>query len=188
MVIFLFVISDEERSLINDLLNKIKKGDDFALEQLYNLASGRMFSVALGIMRNTESAKDVVQDSFIKITLNANKFLGGNGYAWICKIVQNTALNKRSSEKIRTHLDIDCFFNLSDDQDFSYNSDNSMMVKKAMMSLSSNERLAVWLKYYNEMTVREIASELALAKSTAQDIISRAETKLKTLLKDNIQG
>lgn len=186
MLIFLFVISDEERNLINDLLIRIKKGDEFALEQLYNIAAGRMFSVALGIMRNTESAKDVVQDSFIKITLNADKFFGGNGYAWICKIVQNTALNKRSSEKIRTHCDIDSFFNLSDDSDFSYNSDNSILIKKAMMNLNSDERLAIWLKYYNEMTVREIADELELPKSTAQDVISRAETKLKKILQNSL--
>ena len=188
MLIFLFVITDEERSLINDLLNRIKNGDELALEQLYLTASGRMLSVALGIMRNIDLAKDVLQDSFIKIAANCDKFFGGNGYAWICKIVKNTALNKRASEKIRTHSDIDSFFDLSDDEDFSYNSDNTIIIKDAMMNLSSKERHAIWLKYYNEMTVREIAIELDLAKSTAQDIISRAETKLKTLLKDNIKS
>jgi len=40
----------------------------------------------------------------------------------------------------------------------------------------------VWLKYFNEMTVREIAVELNMSKSAVAEMIVRAEKKMKVFL------
>ena len=180
MLIFLSVISDSERIKLGELITYIAHGDENALVAVYETAGGRLLSVAMGLTRNLQTAEDVLHDSFIKIAKNAYQFQrGSNGYAWLCKIVRNTALNKIKSENLRCGIDIDSFYNLTDGQNMAEKSDNVISVETAMKKLQPKERTVIWLKYYNDMTVREIASELSIPKSTVQEIIKNAESKLK---------
>lgn len=182
--ILLCSISDSERERINIYLALIANGDESSLSDLYQLVGGRLMSVALGIMRDRELAEDVLHDSFIKIVKYSRKFtLNTNGYAWLCKIVRNTALNKIKSEKLRQGEDIDNILDLTDGKDLYNDSIVVGEVREALKCLSSRERTIIWLKYYNDMTVRDIASELNMSKSTVQDCIKAAENKLREKLK-----
>lgn len=179
-----FTISDEDRLDVNIYIERISKGDTSALNELYRLIGGRLLAIAQGIMRNKYNAEDVLHDSLIKLVRYAKNFkYGTNGYAWICKIVKNTALNKLKSENLRRAEDIDDIFGLSDGRDYFEVSAITFDVKNALLQLESKERLIIWLKYYNDMTVREIAAETGMKKTTVQDYIKRAEQKLSKLLK-----
>jgi len=179
-----FAFTGEERERINQLILLIATGDRNALEEFYKSIGGRLFSVALGLMRNRQNAEDVLHDSLIRIVRYAKTFnKGTNGYAWACKIVKNTALNKIKSEGYRQGQNIDCFFHLSSGGDLYEERGRALDIKSAMQNLSSAERLVIWLKYYNDMTVREISQQTNMKKSTVQDNIKRAEEKLKLLLK-----
>ncbi len=124
-----------------------------------------------------------MHDSFIKIARCAYQFKrGSNGYAWLCKIVRNTALNKIKRENLRRGADIDSFFNITDGMDMAAKTDTVVTVEAAIKTLSKNERTLIWLKYYNDMTVRDIALELKMPKSTVQERIKTAEKKLKEIL------
>ena len=93
-------------------------------------------SVATGYMRNLQLAEDVLQDSLVKTALNAASFKRGtNGYAWLCAIVRNTALNTIKSENRRRGEDIDSFFDLSDGIDNFQNIENANAVQNALKSL-----------------------------------------------------
>lgn len=179
-----FTISDEDRLDVNIYIERISKGDTLALSELYRLIGGRLLAIAQGIMRNKYNAEDVLHDSLIKLVRYAKNFkIGTNGYAWICKIVKNTALNKLKSEHLRRAEDIDDIFGLSDGRDYFEVSATTFDVKNALLQLEPKERLIIWLKYYNDMTVREIAAETGMKKTTVQDCIKRAEQKLSKLLK-----
>ncbi len=183
MLSILLVISSEEKSLLNKYILDIATGDSNALESIYKMVGGRLLSVAIGILRNRELAEDVVQDSFVKIVrYSINYRKDTNAYAWLCTIVRNSALNKLKSEKLRQGIDIDSCIGLTDNEDLYANTLVSIEVKQALAELDSRERVAIWLRYYNEMPVRQIAEELGMKKSTANDMIKRAEDKLKVLL------
>lgn len=183
MLLLFSALSDEDKSEVNHYILLIAEGDTNALRELYRLIGGRLLSVAQGIMRNRQNAEDVLHDSFIKIVRCANQFnRGTNGYAWLCKIVKNTALNKLKSENLRRAENIDDMFFLSNGRDFYEDHGMSLDIKNAMLKLDSKERLVIWLKYYNGMTVREIAADTGIKKTTVQDLIKRAEIKLKKLL------
>ena len=67
--------------------------------------------VARGVVKDSFLAEDVVQDSFLKIVKNIDKYKKGtNAYAWVCKIVRNTALNALKSSLSHPTEDIDEFF------------------------------------------------------------------------------
>lgn len=183
MLTILSVISDEEKKNLNKLIVSVRDGDKQALGEVYRTVGGRMLSVAMGLMRNRELAEDVLHDSFIKIARFAEQYKENtNAYAWLCTIVRNTALNKIKSENLKRTADIDGFFHLSDNGLEAEERERVMSVEAAIKSLEPRERTVIWLKYYNDMTVREIAAELGLPRSTVQDAVSAAEKKLKKLL------
>ena len=181
MVLFV-LLTESERDAVGRMIKLVARGDERALISIYDTVGGRLLSVAMGVTRNLQAAEDAVSESFIKIVNYASQFQGGNGYAWLCTIVRNTALNILKKEKYRQGEDIDGFFNLSDGRDFASASDTAIEVERAMKVLDSRERLCVWLKYFNDYTVREIAEETKLGKSTVQEVIKRAEEKLKKYL------
>lgn len=181
-MILLFALSEDTRGDINRCIKELANGDTAALETIFSAVGGRLFSVAVAIMRNRESAEDVLQESLIKIVRGAPSFHGGNGYGWMCKIVRNTALNWIKAEKLRRAENIDCVYNVSDGKDFFGECAASTDVYNALKALDPRERHIVWLRYYADMTVREIAADTGIKKTTVQDTLKRAEKKLKEML------
>jgi RNA polymerase sigma factor (sigma-70 family) len=79
--------------------------------------------------------------------------------------------------------DIDGFFSLSDGKNLEEQASTTLDVQNALKRLEPKERLAVWLKYFNDLTVREIAKEMDISKSYAHSLIQNAEEKLKDILR-----
>ena len=181
MILFT-LITESEKDTINKMIPRISKGDEAALLTVYNTVGGRLLSVAMGITRNLQLAEDALSESFIKLVRHADQFKGGSGYAWLCAIVKNTALNIIKSNQNKQGLDIDSFFSLSDGKDFTESSVNALAVEAALKKLTNQERLCIWLKYFNDYTVREIAAETGISKSSVQDIIKRAERNLREFM------
>lgn len=77
------------------LLKQIGKGDSRAIRKLYDLYSGYLFSICSRYVSGKEDAKDLLQESFIKIlsSIQQFKYLGkGSLKAWMSKITVNEAL------------------------------------------------------------------------------------------------
>lgn len=171
-----------EKAKINQILRLIAKGGETgadAVEELYFSMGKIMFSVAHAIVQNTFEAQDVVQNSFVKIVQNADKFrFFQNGYGWVLTIVRNTALNSLKSGKNRPHADVDEFSVPAPSSD----PDDKIAVRSALAKLDEKERAVIIMKYYEDKTIRAIAAELGMPFSTVQSVCDRAEKKLKNLL------
>ena len=180
----MFIMTDEMRSQINILIVQVSQGNTFALDALSRLVSARMLSIAQSIVKNRATAEDVVQDSFLRIVKSAHLFKPQtNGYAWICKITQNVALNALRSESRRRTENIDDFFHLSTDDDVAEQSTTQVMLRQAMNVLTDFEKRVIYQKYFMDFTVRDSASSLGKSKSAVQRAVSSAEEKIKNYLK-----
>ena len=165
---------------INGLIAHIAKGNEAALNELARRISSRMLSVARAIVRDRALAEDVVQESFVKIVDKAHRFKRGNGYAWICKIVHNTALNVL--RKTKPAADIDEFYDIADATDVAERSAASLAVEQAMSVLDKQERLLIFQKYFMDFTVRDSAKATGIDKSTVSRKIIKAEEKMREFL------
>ena len=77
------------------LADKARNRDRAAMKELYSLYSGYLNAVCLRYIANPEQAKDILQDSFVKIFTSMDKFrFRGEGSlkAWMKRIVINEAL------------------------------------------------------------------------------------------------
>src|SRR2546428_13958683 len=77
------------------LLTALRAGDDLAFERLVRDHRGRMLAVAQRFMRNSEDARDVVQEAFIAAFRSLNSFAGSARLStWLHRIVINAAVMK----------------------------------------------------------------------------------------------
>jgi RNA polymerase sigma factor (sigma-70 family) len=80
--------------LDKDIIDKCRKGDPVALEQLYNYYAPKMKAICLRYVYSIYEAEDVFQDSFIKILKSIKQYkYQGSFDGWIRKIVINTAID-----------------------------------------------------------------------------------------------
>lgn len=78
-----------------DLIEKCIKGDEHAQKSLYKRFLPKLFAIACRYSSNKEDAKDVMQESFIKIFECLHTFKRkGSFEGWLKRIVVNTALSK----------------------------------------------------------------------------------------------
>ena len=171
-------MTEQVRQRINELIAEIARGNTAALDELARLVSARMLSVARQVLRSVPAAEDAVQDSFIKILEKADRFKPNtNGYAWICKITYNTALNMAKRERIT--VDISSCFDLSDGTNIAERSAAAMTVEQAKSVITDFERQVIYQKYFMDFTVRDSAKALGISKSKASRLVLGAEEKMK---------
>lgn len=176
-------MQEDELRKINNFILYVAKGYPQALEAIYENIGGRMLSVAFSVLKDRYLAEDVVQDSFLKIAKNAHRFKQDtNGIAWVCKIVRNTALDYLKREKKITKVNIDDCFDLGAADVGLDRSENAIILENALKKLSSDQRTVVYYRYYLDYTVRDIAKETGIPKSTVMRLIQSAEENLKKIL------
>ncbi len=167
-------------------LGLIAAGNDAGVDLLYACMGKTMLFVAKGIVKDTFAAEDVVQESFLKIVKHIAKYKKGtNGYAWVCRIVRNTALNALKANKGRNEQNIDEFVHLSDGRDLAEQSETHLLVEKIMNSLAPPiVKQMVYMKYFLDMSVRDIAKAVGKSKSYVSKEIVKAEEYMKNMLRD----
>ena len=178
-------MTDAEIQHINVLITNVASGDEKSLAELYTLCFKGLFSVARNITRNKDGAEDVIQEVFVKVVRRAKSFKRkDNGYGWLCAITRNTAISYIRKNKPNFTQDIDECFALFDPYTMPEKRDERLEIRAALDNLSPPERRLLYLKYFCDMTVREIAAAENMKKSTVAYGVSRAEEKLKEFLKN----
>ena len=88
---------------LNELLVRSGQGDVMAFQCLYNLSAPRLLAVCQRIIKQTDVAEEVLQESFIKIWQAAQQFNSQRGQAitWMIAIVRHQAINQLRSQAQR---------------------------------------------------------------------------------------
>lgn len=170
---------------LNRLLQALQEGESEALDGIYSLLGGRMFALAHGIVKNREDAEDIVNESFIKLVRGIKNYrVGTNGYAFVMRIVRNSAFDLLRRRKIRAEENIDAFFHLTDERYDARRIEQAVLLENAIASLTREERKMIYYRYYLDFTVREIARETGMSKSAVQRQTVAAEEKLRKILSE----
>ncbi|WP_163846134.1 sigma-70 family RNA polymerase sigma factor [Pseudooceanicola aestuarii] len=81
---------------IEDLIARVALGDRRAFSRLYALTSAKLMGVALRILNSREEAEETVQETFVKVWRNADRYKAG-GYSpmtWLITIARNAAIDR----------------------------------------------------------------------------------------------
>lgn len=91
---------------IEDLIARCGIGDRKAFETLYDSTSGKLFAVCIRVLGTDAAAEDAMQDAYIKIWKNADRFrvTGHSPMTWLITIARNTAIDRLRRQ--RDHQDM----------------------------------------------------------------------------------
>ncbi len=167
---------------LNRLILRVKKGDVSALDGIYILSGKRMFALARGIVGSEADAEDVVSECFLKLAKNAVSYKEGNACGFLMRMVRNTALDFLRRNKRTAAEDIDEVFSLADERYSPEKREEALFLENAVKALPPLEKKMIYYRYFLDYTVREIAREENIGKSSAERAINRAEEMLKKLL------
>lgn len=175
-----------EKSEFIELAKMCASGDRKAQERLYRLFYGRMLPVCMRYAKDTEVAKDLLQDSFIKIFNKIKTYDGaGSLEGWIRRIVVNNAIDEFRKKKRDFVLleSIEDVGEIEEDEDFEEEIGfKASQVIEALQELTPGYRAIFNMYVFEEMTHKEIAEKLGIGVGTSKSNLSKAKRNLKKIL------
>ena len=180
MSMTLMTVSDD----LGDLLARVATGDRTAFRRLYDQAGGRVFAIALGILRRADAAEDVAQETFLRIWQRAGQYdpARGAALAWIGTIARNLALD-RVSRQGPGDLPLPEPDEPGEPQvPADHGADDRRDLARCLETLSPDHRRAVLLAVHHGFTHDELARHLGVPLGTAKAWVRRGLLRLKGCL------
>lgn len=88
---------------IEELIARVAREDRQAFQELYALTSAKLFGVSLRVLGRRVEAEEALQDSFVKIWRNADRYraTGYSPMTWLITIARNTAIDRLRARRAR---------------------------------------------------------------------------------------
>jgi RNA polymerase sigma-70 factor (ECF subfamily) len=135
-----------------------------------------LFSVT-ALLGDGEAALDVVQDGFALALRRRMSFRReGSLEAWLWRIVLNVARDRRRSRwRPEPFMQLESFGDANEPSD---------ELRAALLALPERQRLAVFLRYYADLSYREIAEVLGVRAGTVAASLNAAHAALRRNLEE----
>ena len=168
------------------LIQKIVQRDESALAALYDRYASLLSSLLNRILRDTQASEEILQDVFYQLWRNAAQFDPARGSlpGWLAVIARNRAISR-----LRRHNPSEGDELLETTVIVPANLENALAqqqllgrVKGALENLSSEQRAAIELAYFEGLTHSEIASKTGDPLGTVKTRIRSAVESLKRKL------
>lgn len=170
---------------------RMAAGDPQALRSLHEATLGRIYGLALRIVRTRESAEEVAIDVYLQAWRKAHTYdaLRGAPLAWLLTLCRSRALDHlRRAEIAEPHADPDSLASLesagrSDDpQDLLAALQSHSQLKRALEELSALQRQLIALAFFRGLTHQEIAAHARLPLGSVKTYLRRALAELRARL------
>ena len=178
------------------LIAACQQGDRAAFRELFEVYQGRVWSIALHFTGEENAARDITQQVFLKLFSAIKQFRHeANFTTWLYRLVANVCLDEK--RRGRRFLSFD-FWRRDDEEDaasvldwqqtqqFQQNPQEehytqvemAAAVKAAVKELSPPIRMAILLKYFEELSYDEIAHVLGCSPGTVASRLNRGHKAL----------
>lgn len=154
-------------------------GNNEAFDVLLDRHQGKLFSYILFVVHNEELANDIFQETFVKaiMMIQQRRYVeSGRFLSWLMRIAHNMIIDLFRQEKNEnTVSDNDVDYDLFNDIRFSELNVESRLVMDQTLDdvrmmvdhLPKNQKEIVYMRYYQEMSFREIAEVTGVSINTA---------------------
>jgi RNA polymerase sigma factor (sigma-70 family) len=180
----------------SDLIRAYRGGDDKAFEILLSRHQDRVFTKIYFIVRDTDIANDLFQDTFIKVLglLKSGKYVEeGKFRPWILRIAHNIAIDHfRRNKKmplVRSREDYDIFSILDTGEthieDKLVSDQIHADVRKLIDHLPNDQQEVLRMRVFQNLSFKEIAESTDVSINTALGRMRYAVINLKKLVAEN---
>ena len=174
---------------VNDealILKRIAKGDTSAMEMLYRRYAGYATAVARRYVPDTNDMRDVLQDSFVKVITNIDKFTSrgeGSLKAWILRIVANEAISMlRRTSRLTFTDEVPEYVIGEEEPDVEYMPPE--ILNDMIGKLPTGYRTVLNLFVFENKSHKEIAKILGIKEDSSASQFYRAKKMLAHMIND----
>jgi RNA polymerase sigma-70 factor (ECF subfamily) len=187
-----------------ELVAAARRGDRGAFQSLFERYHRRAYALALGVVRNSDDALDLVQDAFIKAHKHLERFEGNASfYTWLYRIVMNLAIDHLRKQRRQKPVELDetATQEALDDsllpKILGGNPGRALMDKQiraridaALDSLSENHRAVLVMRELDGLSYEEMADAMGCSKGTIMSRLFHARKNMQKQLADlfDVQG
>jgi RNA polymerase sigma-70 factor (ECF subfamily) len=166
--------------------------DPLAADELFGRFASRIYGLGLVILGNDAAAQDLVQDAFVKLWRNADRYDAARGKldTWVLLVARSLAvdalrrrvLDSRSLEALGPPVEVGAE---PGPDDLAETHDMAERARRAMALLPGEQRAALELAYFGGKTSAEVAELEGIPLGTAKTRIRTALLRLREAMKED---
>jgi RNA polymerase sigma-70 factor (ECF subfamily) len=176
----------------SELARRLQRREPQAMADLYDRFGRLTYSLIFSVVRDTGVAKDLVQETFLRVWNRVGGFDADRGALgpWLLAIARNRAIDHLRSARAkmgRNECELDLFERAEHGTASSFvgierdvlNADSARHIKAAMAKLNQNQQQVIQLAYYEGLSQSEIAERLSQPLGTVKTWVRTALKHLK---------
>lgn len=150
--------------------------DSLSYDEIVHKYIDMVYRIALAQAHSKHDAEDIVQDTFMKLIASSKEFESEEHLkAWLIRVTINGCRKLFTSSWFKKTVPLT--------EDIPFDTPEHSEVYYALYSLPSKYRVPLYLYYYEDYSVKEIAECLNLSTGTIKSQLSRGRDKLRLKLK-----
>ena len=178
---------------ITEEIRKFQSGDTEVFNDIYEGTYRLVYGECYGILRSEEDALDLTQDTYLSIYQTLDKLEEPGTYSkWMTTIARNKCLNYLQKHNRVSYTDNDMDLDLASDDwtevdglpdSFLEDEEKKTIINNILKdSLSEVQYQTIFMHYYNDMQVEDIAAEMGCPAGTVKTRLKSARDKFKEAL------
>jgi RNA polymerase sigma-70 factor (ECF subfamily) len=187
-----------ETKHLQALIDGCLKGDRRSQQAIHKMFYGKMKSVCMRYTRDSDQAMDVLQEGFLKVFNNLEKYTGvGTFEGWIRRIMVNLSIDRYRRLKhdlvlLGEQNDIENWSGGTDEESDESAENEEIyditpeQIIDAMQQLTPAYRTVFNLYVYEDYTHQDIAEALGISVGTSKSNYAKAKKNMKKLLTKNL--
>lgn len=150
--------------------------------QLYDEYFNKIYKLCFYKTGDKDEAEDLTQEIFIKVYKGLKKFKSESSpYTWIYTIAVRTCIDYKV-KKSKNKIDLGIELNIKDNciiEDEHVKKDRNFLIKYKINKLDEKYRMVLYLYYYEDTKIKDIAIILKESENTIKTWLRRGKEKLK---------
>jgi RNA polymerase sigma-70 factor (ECF subfamily) len=185
-----------------DLIDKARAGDQAAFRRLVEKYQRRVYSMALGMVKDTDEARDIVQETFLKAYQHLSTFHGQAGFfTWLYRITMNLCIDRarRKARVGKVEFDETADAEEAGDSGISprrlgFDPAHALRdreirehLNEAMARLSPTHRAVLLLREVDGLAYRDIAEVMQCSEGTVMSRLFHARKRMQEMLRPIVE-
>jgi RNA polymerase sigma-70 factor (ECF subfamily) len=166
-----------------DVIELAKNGDERSMSEIFQYYKDYVMRSSFLYLHRLDEAEDVTENVFLKIFTNLKSFNMEKDFRpWLSRIIMNECHNyyhKNRGEYSNSDEMIDLIANT----DTSF--ETVKLIRDCFKNLTGSEREILTMRFFQELTIEEIASVLRISVGNVKVKIHRSLKRLKELVKND---
>jgi RNA polymerase sigma-70 factor, ECF subfamily len=175
------------------LMRLVGRGDTKALEELIEKHQALVAGTVARMLGSNSDVEDIAQQVFIRVWKSARRYVPRAKFTtWLLKITRNLVFNELRRSRRRPHVPLQSEpgaedFPLKDEMNLApdaslLESELQRKIEEAILQLPDNQRMALVLRRYEQLSYEQIAEVLDLSVPAVKSVLFRARTELRSRL------